>query len=418
MTLLTLSFAKAQSSNLDLKGLDNKTYHLVGPGVDLSGNCGNNVEFTLSAAGTCTLTFNEAEGVSCHLKFEVDGDGMISNPIWKDADSSLTGGGWDSLGLDLYSIDPDGKTLVLTGSSLLIDFSALDILAMHVPQLTGGSQPSGTHQLMPGDYTFTGPNYAGTLYFEVDQAGDVPANLHWNYAALNGTSHETLADSFYTCHNSANKLILHGEEFTYDLTQMPAGEMDFTGMVQGSGIAFAGGSLTLGLLPGRYVSTYYVVQNQTLVSKGIFRMDVLNSTAAFDGQLYWQEPNTNPFVLYDFVNYYREPLVVHLLEVPDVNSSMRAEANSGVLQRTLDGGTHETDDLLRFRFDEEYEPQDLVWSVFDHHRTVMPASGSFSSTAFGYNRFELDLTALDPGVYLLEVTNAKSEKFYLRFKRN
>jgi len=75
-----------------------------------------------------------------------------------------------------------------------------------------------------------------------------------------------------------------------------------------------------------------------------------------------------------------------------------------------------------FYMDEEYVNDDelLHYSVFSStdrvasvlNGTVDPVSTSYS---YGDNRYQLDVSTLVDGAYLLEVRNEKNEKFYLRF---
>jgi hypothetical protein len=59
-----------------------------------------------------------------------------------------------------------------------------------------------------------------------------------------------------------------------------------------------------------------------------------------------------------------------------------------------------------------YDPQDRVYPIIDGS---LMANELAMPNAHGDNRFQLDVSALAPGAYLLEVWNEKEEKFYLRF---
>jgi hypothetical protein len=86
---------------------------------------------------------------------------------------------------------------------------------------------------------------------------------------------------------------------------------------------------------------------------------------------------------------------------------------SGVKYRTVSG-------KLRFYYDEEYQSQetDLTYKVFgfdDRLNSVLDGVQQPYSVLYGDNRYELDITGLSDGAYILEVQNDKEEVFYLRF---
>lgn len=100
-----------------------------------------------------------------------------------------------------------------------------------------------------------------------------------------------------------------------------------------------------------------------------------------------------------------------------------------VLQKSLPtGGYHTTDGyVLYFSFEEEYDDQDddLTFTVTrlstDRAVTVLTTPANNPAVYYGNNRYKLDLydtnnTPLATGYYMLEVTNEKNEKAYLRFK--
>jgi len=73
---------------------------------------------------------------------------------------------------------------------------------------------------------------------------------------------------------------------------------------------------------------------------------------------------------------------------------------------------------IRFWFEEEYSVAGnalLSYKILDAvNREVsgLPAL----AVQRGYNNFSIDVSAFSPGFYVLEVSNAKNEKWYLRFK--
>ncbi len=97
------------------------------------------------------------------------------------------------------------------------------------------------------------------------------------------------------------------------------------------------------------------------------------------------------------------------------------------VKRKLDGGFYETNNhSIYFRFDDEYNDQNhsLSYKVYNSANTnVAPTLISNTNNSalsyYGDNRFRLDLYtssgALSSGYYILEVTNEKNEKFFLRF---
>ncbi len=110
--------------------------------------------------------------------------------------------------------------------------------------------------------------------------------------------------------------------------------------------------------------------------------------------------------------------------------------NCGVLRKKLDGGYFmSSNKVLRFKYDEEYTDTDalLNFRVLDKTNQVvfsqsnLPA-GQASTLAPAYyadNRYSLNFNNMTPLVsmvsgdmYILEVTNEKNEKLYLRFKFN
>lgn len=97
-----------------------------------------------------------------------------------------------------------------------------------------------------------------------------------------------------------------------------------------------------------------------------------------------------------------------------------AQATSyAVLNKKLDGGyVWIPDGVLRFQFEEEY-PEDndaLTWKIYDARHIVQQDSRSFP-VAYGDNRYQIDIRNLiSEGFGVLEVSNNKNEKWYLRFK--
>lgn len=409
--------AYGASSTLMFTNLSNKSYTLTGPGINVSGNTSQNVTFVATGAGVCNLVLNPVEGVSSYVRFDITAGGIMSNVVWKDADSSLSGGGFVSMNTACYALQNGGSTLKLNGIAITVDFSKIDIAAMTIGQLSTGNQPSATQLVFPGDYTFSGPNYAGTVYFEVAMNGDISTDLKWNYSALNGSNKDVLHSSFYTVDQANKDLTFEQVFFTYDLTLMPAGELILAGIKLGTNLINAGGSGSAGLLPGRYVSSYYSFTGITYTHIGDFRVDVENGSGNFANLLYWKAAGTQTFNLFDNANYYREPLEIHILEVPGVNPSSHHESAAAMLKRSPDGGAYEVAETLLVQYQEEYHDGTLVWKIYDMERNDVTPAGITLATAYGNNRFPIDVSSLADDDYMLEVKNEKGEVFFVRFRK-
>lgn len=90
-----------------------------------------------------------------------------------------------------------------------------------------------------------------------------------------------------------------------------------------------------------------------------------------------------------------------------------------VLTKKLDGGYVWTSDgFLRFQFEEEYpEDQDVLkWAVYSADNKRHEGVQVFP-VAYGDNRYEIDVRSyVSFGFGVLEVSNNKNEKWYLKFK--
>jgi hypothetical protein len=97
------------------------------------------------------------------------------------------------------------------------------------------------------------------------------------------------------------------------------------------------------------------------------------------------------------------------------------------LSKITDGGYFDADGHeLYFAFTEEYQDSDgkLSYCVVDSTDSIITLLGNENNNAsvhYGENQYKIDLydntnTPLASGYYLLEVTNEKNEKWYLRFK--
>lgn len=93
------------------------------------------------------------------------------------------------------------------------------------------------------------------------------------------------------------------------------------------------------------------------------------------------------------------------------------------LERTLSGNNYKSfAGKLVFYYQEEYSVgnSNLTYSVYPMNNRITPVlsgSGLSQSLEYGDNRYMLDLSSISSGTYILEVENAKKEKFYLRFTK-
>lgn len=100
-----------------------------------------------------------------------------------------------------------------------------------------------------------------------------------------------------------------------------------------------------------------------------------------------------------------------------------------VLKKTLDAGYYvPARHQLKFKFEDEYNDTNhsLSYKIYNStHTNIQPTLVSTANnnpvSTYGDNRFSLDLytatTGLPAGFYILEVSNEKQEKWYLRFKK-
>ncbi|MCB9232141.1 MAG: hypothetical protein H6581_10785 [Bacteroidia bacterium] len=90
-----------------------------------------------------------------------------------------------------------------------------------------------------------------------------------------------------------------------------------------------------------------------------------------------------------------------------------------LLKRKLDGGYIKLDQhKLHFKYEGEYNDGALFFEVFDMSRHTVSLPGQTLNKVNGDNRLDLDFTGIAPGFYTLEVTNEKSEQFYIRFQND
>jgi hypothetical protein len=97
-----------------------------------------------------------------------------------------------------------------------------------------------------------------------------------------------------------------------------------------------------------------------------------------------------------------------------------------ILKKELDGNYYRSYNSLWFKFDDEYNDAGSVLTFTVREAAtndivvLLGTANNTQTSVYGDNRFKLDLyTSSGPlasGFYVLEVTNEKNEKWYLRFK--
>lgn len=88
-------------------------------------------------------------------------------------------------------------------------------------------------------------------------------------------------------------------------------------------------------------------------------------------------------------------------------------------KREIEGGFYEVpeDDILRFEFYKEYlDNDDLKYVVRDYKGEDVSPGLADLTEVYGDNRFELDVSSLIDGFYLMEIINDKGENWFIRFK--
>ena len=89
------------------------------------------------------------------------------------------------------------------------------------------------------------------------------------------------------------------------------------------------------------------------------------------------------------------------------------------LLKQLDGSYYTpVNNKLYFTIDGEYSLMALNYTVYNYQRSPQPGlTLNTNNLANGDNRYEMTITSLALGYYVLEVENQKKEKLYLRFKK-
>ncbi len=125
--------------------------------------------------------------------------------------------------------------------------------------------------------------------------------------------------------------------------------------------------------------------------------------------------------------------ITYTLTVTDANnriatSTVSVTANTASayasLKRNIDGSYYTLDKgMLFFKYDEEYTDSDgkLTYKIYNQlSNQLLFSSNNVQPVDYGDNRYGLNVKCLNNGLmagyYLLEISNEKEEKFYLRFK--
>ncbi len=90
-----------------------------------------------------------------------------------------------------------------------------------------------------------------------------------------------------------------------------------------------------------------------------------------------------------------------------------------ILKKILDGDYYQTNyNRLKFSIDGDYSNSVMNYTIYNSSRTPytsLPINSNVLKN--GDNRFEIDITSLNSGYYVLEVLNQKKEKYLLQFKK-
>ncbi|PKP22731.1 MAG: hypothetical protein CVU05_02595 [Bacteroidetes bacterium HGW-Bacteroidetes-21] len=92
-----------------------------------------------------------------------------------------------------------------------------------------------------------------------------------------------------------------------------------------------------------------------------------------------------------------------------------------LLTKKKDGGLIYVDNTLSFRFDEEYNTlptSKLNFQIKNSTNQVQIDSNSLNvSVKYGYNKYDIDISSLPLGDYILEVTDDHKVKYFMNFKK-
>lgn len=97
-------------------------------------------------------------------------------------------------------------------------------------------------------------------------------------------------------------------------------------------------------------------------------------------------------------------------------------ASFAKLEKNLTGVNYKATTRLFFYYEEEYNAigatAPLDYKILNSQRQISQSTSTVAATSiYGDNRYELNVSSLASGTYILEVTNDKKEVFYLRFTK-
>ncbi len=155
---------------------------------------------------------------------------------------------------------------------------------------------------------------------------------------------------------------------------------------------------------------------------------------------YWQENNIHNYGFLMELQSYVNDIALQVYHSSDAVAANRPKINFKVsisnpvaphycdqifarMEKTLRGVRYKPYlGHLYFYYDEEYDTPDqsLNYKVYRDNDPITPVLDQniqpLTEIKYGDNRYTLDTSTLQEGAYVLEVTNNKREKFYLRFK--
>lgn len=114
-----------------------------------------------------------------------------------------------------------------------------------------------------------------------------------------------------------------------------------------------------------------------------------------------------------------EPRPVISFTIRLTNNNCKDKVSYAKLEKTLKGVNYRLQNRLLFYYDEEYTNTThttINYKIYDESNQIMPVASK--PLSHGDNRYMIDISGLSLNKsYILEVTNDKSEKFYLRFTK-
>jgi hypothetical protein len=149
-------------------------------------------------------------------------------------------------------------------------------------------------------------------------------------------------------------------------------------------------------------------------------------TQNFGYKLEWYPTGTTISGLNNYVNFHSSSSTT-LLKRPKLSIKFRIKKDYAELKEKPDGSLYNIYGLLKFRYNEDYADTDgklkyTIYKLSDNQPVVTEVIHPLN-VQYGDNRYVINVGnvisgGLNPDVYMLEVTNEKKEKSFLRFKVN